>query len=407
MAQSIDLTGDGDAPKQPLMSTPPPAGQGQVPQPADLPAGVNPTNPDGSLARPPLPVGRAVREIDPATLTDMERDVLTQTGWKEGEPIPVNMAEAIAAVEANARQEADQDRIPVDPNTPPVSINPIDIENLPENEQAKYRAQIQQALTDTAPPPPVMPARPIPAVAQKVAQARQIPSTPAQDQQAPQAAPSPESPQDAVNPLDGSQAPSSGQQDPAADDAVAPFTHCPHCAWDLDVPALPEPEYGEKMRFLQCVMNGQQFTQEYSLMAGSLLLGFRTLTTREMDMVYRQVFVERERGVIQTDADMWERINRFRMFLQLTLMRSTERNRELPDGLTPESNPHATHYWKLPQDAEEPLMAIESYMLNEVMPTETLIRLTQFNCQQFNRLVSKLEALTDNSDFWKKTEEQH
>lgn len=387
----IDLTGD-DAPQQPPMSVPPPAGQ--MPTPAELPSGVNATNPDGTAAQLPLPTGQAVMDVDVSKMTSAEREGLEKAGWKPGQPIPANMADAIAAVEAQAHQDAAGDRPPVDPGTPPLSYDPVDIATLPDAERAKYEARLQEELARGAAAAPPVPTRPLSEVAKKVAAARVIPPTPKD-----QPAPTPE----AVNPFDDSPA------QPAADatGTGTPFTECPHCAWDLAVPALAEPEYAEKMTFLHTVMNGQQFTKEYSLMAGNLLIGFRTLTTREMDMVYQHVYFERERNIVHNDAELWERINRFRMYLQITHVRTSERSRDMPDGLSREANPNAKHFWKLPEVGDKgPLAALEDYMFKEIVPTESLIRLAQFNCQQFNRLVSKLEALTDNSDFWTKTEEQ-
>jgi hypothetical protein len=396
MAESIDLTGGDEAQPESQMNTPPPA---------ELPAGINPTNPDGSEARVPLPVGRAVSAVDASKLTAREKRDLEKAGWREGEPIPENMAAAIAAAEAAMAEGAGEARLPVAPDTPPVELDPVAIEDLPPEKREQYQDLVASSLAQQAEPSPVMPA--MATTPQHIAAARQIPKPAAAEPQA-ASEPAPAS-AESLNPHDEPDTPPEPQQSVlgASSGAGMALTHCPHCEWDLSVPALEEPSYEEKMRFLHCVMNGQQFTKEYELMGGALVIGFRTLTTKEMDASWNQVYVERERGDVRNDLEMMERINRCRMYLQLTGVRTDERKRSLPNGLSVQTNVHADAYWKLPEGHKEPLVLIENYMLKEVLPTETIIRLAQFNCQQFNRLVARLEALTDSPDFWKKTEEQH
>jgi hypothetical protein len=57
-------------------------------------------------------------------------------------------------------------------------------------------------------------------------------------------------------------------------------------------------------------------------------------------------------------------------------------------------------------DGETPLLLIEDYIFANVLKTEAMFRVVNTACNQFNRLVARLEAMADDSDFWRPTEEQ-
>ncbi len=179
---------------------------------------------------------------------------------------------------------------------------------------------------------------------------------------------------------------------------------CPHCGWDRNVPDIAEPTVGEKQGFVHSVLGQKAFTQEYVLLGGKLRLRFRTLTVKECDAIYSQVQTEVSRGEV-AQVDYFEQVNRYRLFLQMTKLDGGEGAvKDLPDGLSPYTNPGAEGFW----DAEGKgpigdslLPTVSEYVQSEVLKTETLVRIAQNTCSRFNRLVAKLEALVDNSDFWK------
>ena len=142
-------------------------------------------------------------------------------------------------------------------------------------------------------------------------------------------------------------------------------------------------------------------------MDGAVRMRFRTLTTKEIDTIYKQVFHERDLGIILTPEDYWERINRYRLYLQLTQLISSAFHHDLPDGYDAQSNPHAEGFWEFdpPKNPQATgLPQIELFMNGELLRTETIQRVVNHQCGQFNRLVARLEALVDNSDFWKPIE---
>jgi len=192
--------------------------------------------------------------------------------------------------------------------------------------------------------------------------------------------------------------------------ADGPMDSCPHCGWDLALQTIAEPAQEEKMGFLHSVLGQKTFVQQYSLFGGKVVARFRTLTTKEMDVIYNFVFKQRESGEIQTIQDYWEKVNRYRLYLQITYLSATDGSftHQLPDGYSKESNAHAAEYWNFPAyDPEVGYLAqIEDHVLKEVLRTESIQRTMATYCARFNRLVSKLEVMIDNPDFWKETEQQ-
>jgi len=190
----------------------------------------------------------------------------------------------------------------------------------------------------------------------------------------------------------------------------APMDNCPHCGWDLSLQTVAEPEHDEKMGFLHSVLGQKTFIQEYSLFGGKVIARFRTLTTKEMDVIYNYVFQQRESGDISTIQDYWEKVNRYRLYLQIIYLAATDGSftHQLPDAYSKESNPHGTDFWQFPAYDPEVgyLDQIEDKILKDVLRTESIQRTISTYCARFNRLVSKLEVMIDNPDFWKETEQQ-
>lgn len=381
-----------------------------VPAPAKLPPGVRSGN-------PPLPIGKAVSTIDPRYLTDREKAARAQ-GWSPVDPqaVPAGQRAALQAAEEEARAAASSApyRPPIDPSTPPLQWEVTDIGDLPPAQQAEAQRKINEALGESpamspGPPAAIPPTRPPPDVAQKVAAARQVdfdlgtPERPA-TRSVPDSNYTPPAP--TAPPPPPAPGPSTGDVADDRDRGLSPLSHCPHCHWDLSRPGLPDPDLTEKHAFLAAVRLGDKpFTKTYTLAAGQLRLTFRTLTPREVDACFKHANKATDRGEVKTVADHWEVANRCRLYLQLSRLQTDRRDEDLPDGLDARSNPNAEAYWEVNEDqADEPLLAIEDYVLGKVLTTESLMRIAQQACGRFNQLVAKLEAIIDHPDFLKATE---
>ncbi len=419
-----------------------------------------PTQPPGRQI--PLAPGQVLHgpgSKNPA-LTPMELAALTKIGWKPGDPVPSSIPPEVIEIAQQIHDEALVPTPPIDPNSPRTVLEVVDVSQV----SPEKRAEVDRVLKDAAAfmraqraapaTPPVArkaPAAPPPSeedvtVASQAIPGWKPPNDPGYQPAIPtypdlrKKRPEPPAPPPAEEPSDPMAAmgidldrlgdgdelvvelPTSRDEQPkvreeaageaeapapSAVGATAPVTECPHCGWSLELPDIPEPDYGEKQAFLQSILGQKSFIKEYDLLGGALKVRFRTLNVREIDIIYRQVFLERERGVVQTIDDYWERTNRYRLYLQTCQLTSASFHHDLPDGYDAETSPHAEAHWKFdpPEDPRETgLPIIESYFVDCILTTEHLNRAINNQCLRFNRLVAKLEAMIDNSDFWRPTE---
>lgn len=389
------------------------------PQPAVAPVAKPPDQP--IRHGPPLKTGTvyATKKAPPG-MTQMEYDQLTEVGWTPGTQVTEEMAAAIDAMNADAETSAGP---PVDPATPPVQFNPKPIESLSPADQLRHQQEIAAARKNFVPPQDVAQSL----VGQKVGKFKRI-DVPLTQPERPASSfvPDPDhprksktlkfldTPQTITTPGDPEPPPPEPLPDPVETvkqeprEPIAPLTHCPHCSHQLNQPDIPEPEHIDKMSFLstQVLGDGKPYLKEYLLMDGQLKLIFRTLTIAEVDACYQQANADRGTQDVQTQYDWEEKVNRYRLYLQLQRVQSSYLDHDLPDGLSPSRNQNATAFWDAQSDQEKPLLLIEKYIMGKVLPTESMARIAMQTCARFNRLVSKLEAQVDNAPFWKATEEQ-
>lgn len=190
---------------------------------------------------------------------------------------------------------------------------------------------------------------------------------------------------------------------------------CPQCGWNHSNEVIPEPDHNDKIAFLHVILGGKVFSKKYSLFGGQLKAEFRTLTVKELDLLYAEAFEAQKAGVLKNTTDYYEYINRLRICLQLTHLTapSNALHVVLPTGLTKNSHPDTDSYWDellkskgVEYDPKRLLLAVQDYVLQQVLKTEHLHRLVTHESSKFNRLVAKLEACVDNPDFWKETEQR-
>lgn len=402
----------------------------------------------GITGNPPLPTGRPVGQYAPSGLTEIERQTLEAAGWTPDMPLPASDEGLKQLQQAVADQTSVEVPLPVDPRTPPLKVTTVPIEKLPAADQkrlqgalagtlqainaqeqekkAQEKRQADMATREMA----VKGITPAVGAAEAAVNAfrekmAKVTNTPVED--VPEVVP--------VNPaaVDAMKAQTHFAEraaQPAPEPPPAPeptphrhselgvagvtLTHCPHCSWDLATPDIPEPPHGDKIAFLHCMIGDKPYSKEVPLFGGNITVVFRTLTTREIDQVYKQAFKDRQDGKLPNELDYYERLNRYRLMLQLQAFRSEGAggfNKDLPDGYSKSTNVHATGYWVTAEQeaeltpGETALPQIEEWMVDEVLKTENVFRTVNNACSQFNRLVAKMEAMADNSDFWRPTGE--
>lgn len=402
MAKEVDLSAAGKPPvtyddikaKVAKATMPVPPGGRQIP-------GVK-----GTL---PLPTDRPVTVIKASSLSEEEKKDLKKVGWREGEDVPSNMADILGQVQANSAKEIANTDLSADPRLKDLEVATVREKDLTPTQQAEIRRKISETLTAFSPTSSALPpqieagVRKLEADADRaIGQRRREEPMIVNDMEQvppPAAAPPPTPP-----------TPPTATPTPTTDlGADKLMSHCPHCEWPLNQEDIPTPPYGEKMSFLHAILGLKCFVKEYPLFGGAVSVVFRTLTTQELDVVFKHAYQERFRGLLPTELDFWERVNRLRLYLQIQQFRSTQFSEDLPDGLSKESNPNAEAHWKLPDPADPSdtgLQHIEKYVLEKVLRSESLNRVIANQAQRFNRLVSRLEGMVDNSDFWNATEEQ-
>lgn len=450
MPKEIDLTG-GDQPQKPtkedLMARV--TGQKKPGQPPKMMQTPPPANMPGVKGNPPLPQGRAVAQRRPSSLTPEERAKLESIGWDDSMPIPKNMAQLFEQIQNEKLAETDEANLPlpVDPRTPKIKPpEDIPIEKLDAAKKEKLRkvlagqvdAEAEEALEKESQQRISHMSQGLQTAYQMVAGAQprgvQLPEPEVEVDVETGKRPPPASKEkpkdftvvedDGPDPEDFN--PPMPPNPPQAKTTPPPnvkevtdsgaggigHTHCPHCMWDLRMPDVQEPPYHKKISFLHAILGQKCFTDETELFGGSVVATFRALTTKEIDVVYKQAYRDREMGRAPTEMDFWERINRYRLFLQLQGLRTTTADKgfvhDLPDGLSEETNPMASSFWKVnePPPNETVMTQIETFIVTNVLKTEAVFRVVNSACNQFNRMIAKMEAMVDNSDFWKPTEVQ-
>lgn len=376
----------------------------------------------------PLPTGKPVRTADGSPATS-----LATANLQAGNPTNPGTLAMLSDARNVIRQEvmAASVRPPIDPATPRVTLKTVPIETLGQAERERTMANIaevaQAAKHAPAPEiqnpeieslPPVPNAQGIDPVLEEAlaAEARRQASGVGGEVSLTQNL-EVELREPARKPVGGNVVPDPTFVRPegvdetpaeaAAETAAEPAGFCPYCAWDMSRPADPEPNDVEKLVYTKSVLAGRNYTRELTLFDGLLTVRFRALTTPELDKIYNHVRGERRAGLIDNELDFWERINRYKMYLQLVRLKSDGDegyDHEMPEGLTPRTNPIGRSYWLDYEDTEGTLLPlIEESVQGKVLFNETLFRLVYKANLAFNRDLARLETLAGSASFTKAT----
>jgi hypothetical protein len=280
---------------------------------------------------------------------------------------------------------------------PTGKYNPIPLDQLPKEKQAQIRAEIAAAQAELA--------------RQEQGEALGEPGKPLAIQTAfDQAQRSVEIFDDSSPPPAAAKAAPVATASPAASvsptGADAANRNCPHCGWDQAVLDDVSVESTDKMVFLHASLGDVPFEKIYSLYDGGLKITFRTLTSFELDAIYKAVSRKVESDELQLMQERWEMINRFRLALQIKRVDRPDKTVDFPDGYDADTNPGAKTFWSQKVPAEQslaPMDWIELHVRSVAMRNESTFRIIQKACGHFGRLVGKLEEMADTPDFWEPT----
>lgn len=351
-----------------------PEGKQPVPPAAESP----------SRQGPPLPVGK------PMYFTGEEKRQLEALDIKDADKLPPNMAEIMEAAKRDAREDLPP---PVDPSTPPVKFETLSIDDMSPEQQDKYREILRRAVKmENAKQESVQDPQPVPqGMDPSVAQAKRVADSPVPDFEIDVDLPKEKSPEP-ENKDSGTQTGS----DPAME-------RCPHCEWPLILDDDTKVGDFDKQLFIQAQLGQVPFQKSYEFFAGNGSVTFRTLTIGELDLIYQTARDKALSKELITEQDYMEEINRMRLSLQLNKIELGDTVHELPDGLNKKTTPTASKVWSEDPDADDQLNLAENFINTEICRTESLQRIFRQLCGQFNRLISKMEAMVDSPDFWSPT----
>lgn len=297
--------------------------------------------------------------------SDDTKRQLSAVGWTEGDQLPPNFSEVLAAMRDEVAAESAKaiTELPTAmPNYKPPVSKVVDITTLPVEKQNEIRDWLAGYKNDVetlnaAPPQPVPPPP------------QQSPAQPAASQ--PVAA------------------------TPTTDEAattIVPQTHCVRCHWPTTSPFKVEATEEDKRRFIIAILGGERFHKEYELLGGVVKVKLRSLTVDEVTMLNVQLGYMVQTGQIVGSLEYATHGMLFRTALGTT---------ELKAG------PHTLYNSKPISEYETEKIAdptkLVAYLADftKSLKTENTVRLVSKAYREFQQLVELLEEMTDRPDFWK------
>lgn len=331
----------------------------------------------GLTGQLPMPVGTPVSNIK---LTDYEKEVLKAAGWKEGEPIPPNMPKIITASRKHAMDES-QTELPASPDTP--AFQPpklVAFEDLPAEKQIEMTEAVKsfgknmydktikfgKTKTDSVDEAPIVTNDPN--TIEVVDTRKQV----------------------------------TGNESLHGDNNADHPANCPHCGWPVNTPDVAATDE-DKYAFIQSILGQIRFTKKYKLFGGKLSVEFRSITSTESDMVFRQMALDSKNGKIDTTADYYFYLMNYRLSCSLAKIESTE----LGNVKLPEISEYLVDQPVADgKVVDTPLVKIFDHITETVLPQESVRRIVVNQLARFQRLIEHLEVRVDDEDFWNATEAQ-
>ena len=176
--------------------------------------------------------------------------------------------------------------------------------------------------------------------------------------------------------------------------------NCPHCGWDLKKSDLTEPSEDDKYDFVQSILGSIRFKKSYKMFEGKYKVTFRSLTSKESDMAFRQIVLDGQvdyqtRALAGTDF-YWRNLQAYRMVMSLECITSSEYGTiEVPsiadaviDGFTG-------------KDLQSKMVPYLNYILDTFLPLESTRSVVGHAYFEFQALCDKLQVMAEAPNFWK------
>lgn len=380
--------------------------------------------------------GQIPFKVSKMILTDAEKQVLkTQFGWKDGDPVP-NLSEVIKAqvgkklspeaVAARAKEiEGLQEAIK---ETPPPSYpdgtkdlvppSVITIENLTPEKRREIEESIQAMKQQVAASAqnkneeePFVPRDPSIQKAQQIAalQAEQqrrkladmdnAPTVELQDDREAVVKPKAKVNRGAEQEQPATSLPPPPATEPTPESragAEVIQTNCPHCGWDLSKPDEAVVTDEDKRVFTAAILGGKRFVKTYSLMDGAVQVTFRAPTSKEANLIIRQLYIDGKSRTVSSPAEVFRKAQEYQLAICLQSVHSADNAIDLP--------PMEQH--ELDQDETTTgLPDVLDYTYNTAVQHESFRRILLALYSEFDGTLSKLEVAATKQGFWKATEQ--
>lgn len=331
-----------------------------------FPAPMSASAAPGLSGRPPLPAGKPMilKRVSPG-----ERAVLQRYGWKDGDPVPDDLAMLIDQ-EALATTKEATDRAsmppPVDLKTPKLKL-PEEQELSPE-EQIRY-AEVIASLQRSK---------------EEYAQENDLAESYVEANQSVNSA-------IAAAASDRSEV----EIEPTSNKKETEHTNtgnCPHCSWDLSQPSLAEPSEDDKINYMQTFLGDIPFSKDFTLLGGRLHVRLRSLTTPEQEMCLKQATKDIQSNKdLENPAMAIDLLWKYSLAVQLVSLKGPGLALDNESDLTV-FQPDANGDFAV-KDALEKLMSKISH--------GGMYRVLIKKMSEFNAIVKKMEDNVDNENFWK------
>ena len=303
------------------------------------------------------------------------KSTLAQFGWKDGDPIPVELGPMLVKFRESLPPSPRTDVLVDITSMPPEAIEQVNAllqaakkEGAKQNKvnevektlaglnpaaQALYRS----AMTDEEP--------------QIVDDRAETESTPAEPP-APEPTSQPAAPQVELEPM-----------------VILPF--CPRCGWDMRQRFEIVPTDRDKEDFVASLLGGTRFKRDYALLGGKLVISFQTILADDNKMIHRQLILDQEAKKIVTEAEWFVALMEYRLALSLEYTADAQGK---PIAIVPALGDLP------PKEGESPLSTLSGYVNQKILAHEVTRRLVGQHLRQFQRLVEALEAMALEPSFW-------
>lgn len=166
---------------------------------------------------------------------------------------------------------------------------------------------------------------------------------------------------------------------------------CEHCGWLKGRPDI-EPDEADLTAFAIALEGDRAFQKEYHHVQGKMTCRFRDMPIPEIDLCNRQVTIDIEKGRVAPGQAALEMLHRYLLVGSLSFLRLGDAAYEFPESIKE---------WDVEvPEGETPIGAVYERLSEEVVKSSSAWRILSKTHGQFRRLVSKLEANSDNDPFW-------